>query len=108
MTTYDNEHHNGSLWDDMPWWVKAIALVGVPSLISIGVIYSDRAQLAGAVNDTASRLQRVEARHDEHDARVLVRFEELSRKTEETNRILVATCVNAAQSMEARERCIGR
>jgi hypothetical protein len=105
-----NGNGNGSigLWQDMPWWVKAIALVGVPSLISIGVIVSDRTQLAQTVNDSHSKIQRLESDALAHDARVLVRFEELSRKTEETNRILTATCVNAATTMEARERCIGR
>lgn len=105
-----NGNGNGSigLWQDMPWWVKAIALVGVPSLISIGVIVSDRTQLAHTVNDSNSRLQRLESDALSHDARVLVQFQELSRKTEETNRILVATCVNAAQTMSDRDRCVGR
>ena len=96
-----------SLWDDMPWWVKAIALVGVPSLISLGVIYSDRVQLSGAVDDNRTRLERLENLTTIHDGRVWVRFEELSQATRETNRILSATCVNAATTMEARERCVG-
>lgn len=100
---------NGNdLWNDMPWWVKAVALVGVPSLISVGIVASDRWQLSGAVKETAACVERVENAGAAHDARMLLRFDELKRATEETNRILVATCVNAAQTMEARERCIGR
>ncbi len=105
-----NGNRNGSigLWQDMPWWVKAIAIVGVPSLISIGVIVSDRTQLAGTVRMTEERLQRVEQTQITHDSRVWLRFDELSAATRETNRILMAGCVNDAQTMEARERCIGR
>lgn len=95
-------------WRDMPWWVKAVAIVGVPSLISIGVIVSDRAQLAGTVRTTEERLQRVEQTQIMHDSRVWLRFDELGAAARETNRILMAGCVNDAKTMEARERCIGR
>lgn len=113
MSTFEGEPDRrhvepGSLWDDMPWWVKAVALVGVPSLISLGVIYSDRVQLAYTVNDTHSRLQRVESDAAAHDRAVSLRFDRLGEQTSETNRILTATCVNAAQTMVDRDRCIGR
>ena len=105
---YEDNHASGSLWDDMPWWVKAIALVGVPSLISVGVIYSDRVQLAGTVQDNADRLQAIERDAANHDVRVILRFQELHDTTKESNRILVAMCVNAAQTSLDRERCVGR
>lgn len=103
-----NGFNDSGFWRDMPWWVKAIAIVGVPSLISIGVIVSDRTQLAGTVRATEDRLQRVEQTQITHDSRVWVRFDELTQATRETNRILVATCVNAAQTPLDRERCVGR
>jgi hypothetical protein len=104
-----NGDTNGNgLWAGMPWWVKAIALVGVPSLISIGVITSDRMQLSGVVNVNGEKLSRIESQAITHDSRVWLRFDELSRATAETNRILMAGCVNNAQTIEARERCIGR
>jgi predicted nucleic acid-binding OB-fold protein len=105
---YEDNHASGSLWDDMPWWVKAIALVGVPSLISVGVIYSDRVQLADEVRTTRERVQAIERGAGDHDVRVNIRFQELSDTTKETNRILVASCVNAAQTALDRERCVGR
>ncbi len=99
---------NGGLWGGMPWWVKAIALVGVPSLISIGVITSDRVQLSGVVNSNGQKIDSLQNLTTVHDSRVWIRFDELSRATAETNRILLAGCVNDAKTMEARERCIGR
>jgi hypothetical protein len=102
-------------WRDMPWWVKAIAIVGVPSLISIGVIVSDRTQLAGTVTHNSERLQAIEQMHVTHDSRVLMRFEDLDAATKETNRILLATCLNDAAKIasaelaeRARDRCVGR
>jgi hypothetical protein len=104
-----NGDTNGNgLWAGMPWWVKAIALVGVPSLISIGVITSDRMQLAGVVNANGAKIDTLQSVTTVHDSRVWIRFDELSKATQETNRILTATCVNAAPTIEARERCIGR
>jgi hypothetical protein len=108
MTTYNEGHTRGSLWDDMPWWVKAVALVGVPSLISVGVIYSDRVQLAQDVRVTNERVQAIERDAANHDVRVNLRFQELHDTTKESNRILVAMCVNAAQTSLDRERCVGR
>jgi hypothetical protein len=99
---------NGGLWGGMPWWVKAIALVGVPSLISIGVITSDRVQLSGEVRANGDKLNRIETGAVTHDSRVWLRFDELTEASKETNRILLAGCVNDAKTMEARERCIGR
>ena len=104
-----NGDTNGNgLWAGMPWWVKAIALVGVPSLISVGVITSDRMQLSGVVNANSDKLTTIQTVQQAHDSRVWLRFDELSRATAETNRILLAGCVNNAQTIEARERCIGR
>ena len=102
-------------WRDMPWWVKAIAIVGVPSLISIGVIVSDRTQLAGTVTRNGERLQSIEQMQITHDSRVWVRFEELADATKETNRLLLAACMNEASKItsaelaeRARDRCVGR
>ncbi len=98
---------SGGFWKDMPWWVKAIAIVGVPSLISLGVVWSDRVQLADDVRSNGILLREAQASSLAHDARVVLRFEELADATAETNRILSATCVNAAQTEFERERCVG-
>lgn len=102
-------------WRDMPWWVKAIAIVGVPSLISLGVIVSDRTQLTGTINRNAENLVSLQQQHVTHDSRVWLRFEELSSAAQETNRLLLAACINDASKIasaelaeRARDRCVGR
>ncbi|HOG29224.1 MAG TPA: hypothetical protein PLT35_08080 [Vicinamibacterales bacterium] len=92
----------------LPWWVRAVFLVGVPSAIALGLVWSDRAQLAEQIHTNGVLLRQIDADARAHDARVVLRFQELSTATSETNRILTASCVNAAKTAEARERCIGR
>lgn len=92
----------------LPWWVRAIVMVGVPSAIALGLVWSDRAQLADQVHTNGVLLRQIDADARAHDARVLLRFQELSTVTSETNRILTASCVNSATTVEARERCVGR
>jgi len=106
-----NGNGNGDVngfWWGMPWWVKAIAIVGVPSLISLGVIWSDRVQLVDKIDAQVKILydMRMEARsHVERDNETNNAILEATR---ETNRILLAGCVNGATTIEARERCVGR
>ncbi len=92
----------------LPWWVRAIVIVGVPSAIALGLVWSDRAQLSDQVQTNGILLRQIDSEARAHDARVLLRFEELSTVTSETNRILIAACVNEARTAEARERCVGR
>lgn len=108
-----NGDGNGNgVWKDMPWWVKAVAIVGVPSLISLGVVWSDRVQLAAKTYENNVFLRQVIAESGEHNDRVLQRFEALGNRADETNRILLAGCINDAQKaknpIEAQERCVGR
>lgn len=92
----------------LPWWVRAIIIVGVPSAIALGLVWSDRTQLSNAVTDNNIRLRELKTDATAHDARVLTRFDVLERAANETNRILMANCVNNARDETARERCVGR
>lgn len=92
----------------LPWWVRAIIIVGVPSALLLGLVWSDRVQLADKTYENNVFLRQVISESREHDARVLQRFDALGDKSDETNRILLAGCVNEAKTMEARELCVGK
>ena len=102
---------NGNGRDPMsgfPWWVKAVVVVGVPSAIALGLVWSDRAQLSDAVYYNKAVLSGMVVTDTAHDLRVTEKFNELSRQTQETNRILMAGCVNDAKTENERNRCLGR
>ena len=112
-----NGNGNGlsdGFWRDMPWWIKAIALVGVPSLISLTVVLSDRVQLVATVQESHEILQTMQRQRNEDVARMMLRTDELNGAVAETNRLLLAQCVNEAYksptvdaAATARDRCFG-
>jgi len=102
-----NGNGNTDLLNGLPWWAKFIVMIGVPSAIALGLVWSNQTQLAQHVEMNGTIVREIQAEERAHDSRVLLRFEDLSRKTDETNRILTASCVNDARTMEARERCVG-
>jgi hypothetical protein len=109
MPVNGNGNGNGDgFWRDMPWWVKAIAIVGVPSIISIGVVYSDRVQLLETLFDQTRLIREVQAEAVKHIDRDTSIDLSILEATKETNRILLAECVNNAKNEISRERCIGR
>lgn len=99
-------------WSGMPWYVKAIAVVGVPSLISIGVVWSDRVQLVDRIDAQTRLLATIQLEAKEHAQTDGSLNGAILEAQKETNRILLAGCVNDATTkpnpIEARERCIGR
>lgn len=100
------------LLNGLPWWAKFIVLVGVPSVIALGLVWSNQTQLATDVRLNGQVVREIQTEERAHDARVLTQFEALGDKADETNRILLAGCINDAQTkpnpIEARERCVGR
>lgn len=95
-------------WKDMPWWVKAIAIVGVPSLISIGVVWSDRTQLVDSLNAQTKLLEEATDAANKHYLEDKSLNENIYTATKETNRILLAECINNAKDANARDLCVGR
>ncbi len=92
----------------LPWWVKAIVIVGVPSAISLGLVWSDRMQLRDTVISNGTQLAILRAAEDTHNRMMTLQFDFLSKQGAETNRILVATCINAARNDAQRNECVGR
>lgn len=103
-----NGNGNGDPLSGLPWWVKAIVIVGVPSAIALGLVWSNQTQLATKTYENNTYLRQIIAEEREHDGRVLLRFQQLAEQTGETNRILMANCVNNARTEDARDRCVGR
>lgn len=107
-----NEYNGRDPMAGLPWWVKAIVVivgvVGVPSAISLGLVWSDRTELRTTVNANATVLGGLTIAAGVHDRSMNRQFETAAGLAAETNRILSATCVNAAKSDEQRDRCVGR
>jgi len=101
-----------SFWKDMPWWVKAIAIVGVPSVLSLYIVYSDRAHLLAKMDVEAAILRQLSTASQLHAELDRTFDMELQHQAAETNRILLATCINATlgrndRAAESRDRCYG-
>ncbi len=91
----------------LPWWIKAVVIVGVPSAIALGLVWSDRMQLRDTVFANGAVLREMRVTDAAHSVRMEEGFRLLDDKTTETNRILLAQCVNNARTSEQRERCVG-
>jgi hypothetical protein len=92
----------------LPWWVKAVFLIGVPSAIALGLTWQVSTVLTTRVESNGKALEVVHSEARLHDQAVVSRFDYLSRQTDETNRILTATCNNQAKDDAQRDRCAGR
>lgn len=79
----------------LPWWVKAIGVVGVPSAIAIYLVWTIASGLVPAMAEMQKTLNAVAADH-------------IVSKSQNDNilRVLRASCVNQAQTNDARERCL--
>lgn len=87
--------------DGMPWQVKAVGIIGVPSAIAIYLVYSMVQGVVPAianVQTTTNSLVLAMGELTKDHAAVRMQNESMIR-------ILQATCVNAAKTNEERERC---
>lgn len=76
----------------LPWYIKAIAIVGVPSLISIGLVWNNEIQLIRKVEDTQTVVERMKIDYDTHDKYVRDTFNELTKQGKENKRLLQLVC----------------
>lgn len=87
--------------EQMPWQVKAIGLVGVPSAIAIYLVYTLASGIVPAMQEmsrmqTSLLLTMNQFAMDHSTTKV---------QNESVLRVLRTTCANNAQTMDARERC---
>lgn len=85
----------------MPWQIKAVGLVGVPSAIAIYLVYT----LASGIVPAMQEMSRTQNS-------ILIAMTTLSMdhatsrsQNDSILRVLRTTCSNNAQTMDARERC---
>ena len=90
-----------------PWWAKVIFVVGAPMALVMWLVWSDRMQLRTVVETNGAVISEVQSFSHAHDKKVIERFDVLSKEASETNRILLAGCVNDAKTESARNNCIG-
>lgn len=104
----DRESNGNNALAGSPWWVRAVWLLGAPSVIAIGLTWwmTSTADAKLARIDHGVSTAAVEA--TSHDDRVRTNFQRLETSQAETLRILTAVCVNAAKDEAARNRCLGR
>ena len=86
---------NGGVWSGMPWWVKAIALVGVPAIIALHatfVIGSDARAIRDRLNTHLNQTEGFMSKQ--------------TQQAEKTNAFLFIMCLNnAAMDEIKKERC---
>lgn len=101
-----NGNGNGrDLFSGMPWWVRAIALVGVPAIISLWLVGLTTGTLATHVAENGAKVDTISADAKRHDDRVTLRFEALQRSADTQTRILRSICQSVAKTDLQRERC---
>lgn len=104
----EREGNGSNVLAGSPWWVRATTWVGVPTAAFVFLLWwltmGADAKLAHIDQVVTSEA----AASTTHDNRVQTSFQRLEQRQDETTRILVALCVNAAKDEAARNRCLGR
>lgn len=88
--------------DGMPWWVKAIGLVGVPSAIALYLIWA----LVNAVIPTVVQMQQMLSDHMKAQERMREEQSLTNTRTDTIIKVLRITCINQAKDDVSRERCL--
>jgi hypothetical protein len=88
--------------DGMPWWVKAIGFVGVPSAIAMYLIYALVANVVPAMFD----MQRAMNNLAVSVGNISTEHAESKRQTEEMLKVLRGSCLNQAKTYEEKSRCL--
>lgn len=92
----------------LPGWARAAFLLGVPSLIALGLTYYVTLGADAKLSHIDQTVTATELSAGEHDRRVTSSFGRLETRQDEMTRVLIALCVNAAKDETARNRCFGR
>jgi hypothetical protein len=89
----------------LPWQVRAVTLLGVPSVIALAAVY----WIATGVQTTMLQNQQliVEVRQAEqlHDQNVRAKFSTLERQGEVLTRLLRSICQSVAKTDNQRDKC---
>lgn len=88
--------------DGMPWQMKAVALIGVPSAIAVYLVWAMVSTVVSSVDIT----QRMMSEHVASTSILSSDQTALRRQNEEIIRVLRTSCVNAAKDNTGREQCL--
>lgn len=81
--------------DTSPWQVRAIATIGVPSVIALGLVW----WVTQTVSPNIDAIKAMVVQHVSDQAVIRTQNEKMLK-------VLSGTCLNQAQTNEERERCI--
>jgi hypothetical protein len=88
---------NGTDWSAMPWWVRAIAVIGVPGVLVLYLVYSGVQELP------ATRRASEQAVTEVLQNREMLREHRL--ESQATFRLLQRICTNTARTQDERNSC---
>ena len=89
--------HNGGDWASMPWWVRAIAVIGVPGVLTLYLVYSGVQEVPATRRASELAVQEILRNREimrEHEVRDQANF-----------RLLQRICSNTARNADERDRC---
>jgi hypothetical protein len=102
------EKGNGELKDPffgMPWFIKAVALIGVPSVISLLLVWSIQVKVSDTVYSNAQAIHEVRLEAIAHDVRVQTSFAEIKQQGQVNERLLRMICSSLAKTPELSQNC---
>lgn len=88
--------------NDMPWQVKAVGLIGVPSVIALYAVYI----LAGEVRENQRKTLENIGMHSMHTAQLVSEVDKTNAQQEKLKSILQSICVNTSRTEQARRDCL--
>jgi hypothetical protein len=100
-----NGNGNRDLFSGMPWWVRAVALVGVPTIISLWLVGQTTGELARNITKNKEISEVIAQRQHEQDESVTRRFLALERYFETSIRLQRIACRGSARTDAARDKC---
>lgn len=89
----------------MPWQIRAIFIIGVPSAIALWLTYVGTANISQNVRTNGDALAIVRSEAALHDQRVRAQFDELQQSAITQTRILRSICQSVAKNDLQREKC---
>ena len=99
------EEQGTSILSGMPWYIRAIAIVGVPSLIAISLIWSIETRMVSTINESHQRLVELTSLETAHDRRVTENFTGLQRQGDTNEQLLRMICYGVQKTEEAKQGC---
>ena len=99
---------NGTLFAGLPWWLRGMAIIGFPAVAALYLTWLVGQALPMRLDAVQVKVDEVKALEIKHHDVFLEKWAGQEDVTKELISISRATCVNAAKTTEAVNRCLGR